>query len=351
MKTSTDATAGNAGNAGTAANVGWTAHEERSSLVWLRAMRSIAIGLGRPATRLLLAPIALYFMLTSGIARRESARYLARALGRPARALDVYRHFHAFASTLLDRVYFLQERFDQFAVRATGIETILVPFKRGDGALLFGAHVGSFEALRAIGAEHGLKVAMIMYEDHSRLINETLAALAPKAHLHTIGLGKIDAMLSLRRWLDDGGVAGLLADRTLPVQSSRSRNVRVAFLGAPARFSDGPFRLAAMLRRKVIFMAGVYRGGREYELRFIEIADFSQTLAGAGAAERDISIRAALERYVATLEALCREAPYNWFNFFDFWADDDTPLSAEHAVAPAPASRAAAASGVPRGPG
>jgi predicted LPLAT superfamily acyltransferase len=27
-------------------------------------------------------------------------------------------------------------------------------------------------------------------------------------------------------------------------------------------------------------------------------------------------------RYVAILEALCREAPYNWFNFYDFWADD-----------------------------
>ncbi len=28
-----------------------------------------------------------------------------------------------------------------------------------------------------------------------------------------------------------------------------------------------------------------------------------------------------MERYVAMLEALCREAPYNWFNFYDFWAD------------------------------
>jgi predicted LPLAT superfamily acyltransferase len=39
--------------------------------------------------------------------------------------------------------------------------------------------------------------------------------------------------------------------------------------------------------------------------------------------ERDQGVRAALERYVATLEALCRAAPYNWFNFFDFWADAD----------------------------
>ena len=38
-------------------------------------------------------------------------------------------------------------------------------------------------------------------------------------------------------------------------------------------------------------------------------------------------VAAALARYVATLEALCREAPYNWFNFFDFWADADAEIA------------------------
>ena len=91
------------------------------------------------------------------------------------------------------------------------------------------------------------------------------------------------------------------------------------FLGVPARFADGPFRLAALLRRKVVFMAGLYRGGNRYDLRFSELADFS-TATSAG--ERDALIGAALARYVATLEAMCREAPYNWFNFFDFWDED-----------------------------
>jgi predicted LPLAT superfamily acyltransferase len=30
---------------------------------------------------------------------------------------------------------------------------------------------------------------------------------------------------------------------------------------------------------------------------------------------------------VATLETLCRELPYNWFNFYDFWADADADAS------------------------
>ena len=110
---------------------------------------------------------------------------------------------------------------------------------------------------------------MVMYEDNARLINDTLAAIAPNAELHTIALGRLDAMLALRDWLDDGGLAGLLADRTLPGNNpQRSKTVVLPFLGAPARFSDGPFRLAALLRRKVVFMAGLYRGGERYDLRF-----------------------------------------------------------------------------------
>jgi predicted LPLAT superfamily acyltransferase len=307
-----------------AAPSGWTQQRERSSAWQLRAMRWIAITFGRRATRLLLRVIVCA-VIVDRATRRESKRYLDRVLGRPVRLRDVHAHVFAFLATVLDRVYLLQERFDEFVFEANGIETILDPVGRGEGVLAFGAHLGSFEALRMIGHDKGLRVAMIMYEDNARKISETLAALAPNASLHTIALGRVDAMLSIKRWLDEGGLAGLLADRTLPVHSQRSKSIALPFLGVPAMFSDGPFRLAAMLRRKVVFMAGLYRGGRTYDLRFIELADFSG-LAGPGpgsGAARDLAIRAALERYVQTLEALCREAPFNWFNFYDFWAHDD----------------------------
>jgi predicted LPLAT superfamily acyltransferase len=311
-----------------AAPTAWTRQRERSNRFLLLMMRWLALALGRRATRVLLHPIVGFFILDRAT-RAHSARYLSRALARPATWGDVYRHLHAFASTVLDRVYLLQERFDEFSFSASGRDAILVPFARGDGVLAFGAHLGSFEALRMIGHDKGLRIAMIMYEDNARLINETLAALAPQAELRTIALGRVDAMLSLRRWLDEGGVAGLLADRTLAAGSQRSRLVAIPFLGTPALFADGPFRLAAMLRRRVVFMAGLYRGGRDYDLRFVDLADFGAL--DASAAGRDAAVRAALERYVATLEALCREAPYNWFNFYDFWADAETSPAADAA--------------------
>jgi hypothetical protein len=309
---------------GATAAAGWTRQRERSNLTSLRLMRWIALAAGRRISRALVYVAVFYFVVAGGELFRHSRRYLDRALGRQATWRDVHRHLFTFTATVLDRVYLLRERFEMFEVEASGIETILGPVGRGEGVLACGAHLGSFEALRMIGHDKGLRVAMIMYEDNARLINATLAAIAPDAKLHTIALGRVDAMLALRHWLDEGGVAGMLADRTLPGSSHRSKTVTLPFLGAPARFADGPFRLAAMLRKKLVFMAGVYRGGNRYELHFSELADFST--AGA-ATDRDAAIRAALERYVATLESLCRSAPYNWFNFYDFWAEADASAS------------------------
>jgi predicted LPLAT superfamily acyltransferase len=310
-----------------AATADWSGTRERSQLWVLKLMRWFALAAGRRTARALLHPITLYFLLTGGRVRRESARYLTRALGRRASRRDVYRHLHAFASTVLDRVYLLQERYDVFELQRVGVECMDDALAHGQGIFMIGAHMGSFEALRAIGLQRGLKVAMVMYEDNARLINAALSVLAPRADtLRTIALGRLDAMLELRQWLDAGGIAGLLGDRTLPASSERSRTVALPFLGAPARFSDGPFRLAAMLRQRVIFMVGLYHGGNRYELRFMPLADFS----AVPSAERDARIGEALARYVETLDALCREAPYNWFNFFDAWADasdDATPTA------------------------
>lgn len=302
----------------------WTAAPERSNLAVLRGMCWIALTFGRRAARLALHPITLYFMLFSPDAKRQSKRYLARALGRPPVWRDGYRQVHAFASTVLDRVYLLRRRLELFELRTSGTEVLDATLAEGRGAFLVGAHMGSFEALHAVGRSRdaeGIRVAMVMYPDNARLINETLAAIVPDDKPRVIALGRMESMLEIRDWLDGGGLAGMLGDRTLPgSESERTGSVTVDFLGHPAGFNDGPFRLAALLRRRVIFMVALYLGDHRYDVRFEEIADFGPRPADA--AERERRIADAVRAYAARLEALCREQPYNWFNFHDFWRED-----------------------------
>jgi predicted LPLAT superfamily acyltransferase len=298
----------------------WRQREERSNRFWLRLMALLSLALGRRASRLVLPVIALYFALFAGAARRASRAYLTRVSGRPARFADVVRHFHHFAATVHDRVYLLNERFELFDVTIDGeahIETLLAaaPPASGRGVFLLGAHLGSFEALRALGrGRRGLPVAMVMYEENARRINAALAAINPAAVADVIALGTVDSMLRVRERLAAGALVGMLGDRGLGGEPTR----RVALLGEPVALPEGPLRMAALLRQPVLFMAGLYLGGNRYRVRFAPLADFTDTPAAA----RDAAIDAALAAYAREIEHCLRLAPYNWFNFHDLWASD-----------------------------
>ena len=256
--------------------------------------------------------IALYFTLFAPTARRASRAYLYRALGRWANWSDGYRHVFSFATTIHDRIYLLNARFDLFDIEVVGAEALHAALARQPGALLIGAHLGSFEVLRAVGrGRAGLRVAMLMYEENARKINATLEAINPQATQDIIPLGRMDSMLEARGRLEAGYLVGMLADRSLGGDATAD----CVFLGEPAPFPVGPWRLAAMLGRPVYFMAGLYLGGNRYQLHFVPLADFSATPRS----ERDAAIAAAMQRYADSLTHFCRLAPYNWFNFFDFW--------------------------------
>jgi predicted LPLAT superfamily acyltransferase len=302
------------------ATAAWTQHGERGNRFVLRLMAWVAVTLGRPVARAVLHPIVWYFLAFAPTARGHSARYLARALGRAPTFADRYRHIHCFAATVLDRVYLARGRTQAFDLRLEGAAMMDALVAQGQGALLIGAHLGSFEALHAVGASRpGLRVAMAMYPDNARLIHEALQAIAPGFHLDIIAIGRPGSTLAVRDWLDGGGLVGMLGDRVLGHEGQRGL-IELPFLGHTARFSDGPFRLALLLKRPLVFMAGLYRGGNRYDVRFEPLADFSAPPVDA--ATRDNLLRDALQAYVQRLESLCREAPYNWFNFYDFWNED-----------------------------
>ncbi len=290
----------------------WMQQQERSHAFVLRLMVWISLTFGRRLGRLVLHGIAAYFVVFAPMARRASRDYLGRVLGRHAGWRDGYRHVFSFASTIHDRVYLLNSRFDVFDIEVHGVQALYTALQKQPGALLIGAHLGSFEVLRATGrGRSGLNVAMLMYEQNARMINTSLAAINPAALQDIIALGRRDSMLEVRDKLDAGYVVGMLADRTLGDDAT----LEMDFLGQGAAFPLGPWRMAALLRRPVFFMVGLYVGGNRYQLHFEPLADFSDV----DRAGRDSAIAAAVRRYADCLERFCVRAPYNWFNFFDFW--------------------------------
>jgi predicted LPLAT superfamily acyltransferase len=294
----------------------WVTHRERGSMTLMRIMTFLSLRLGRSGGRVFLYLIAAYFFTFAPTARRHARAYLRRVLGREPTAADRFRHVLTFATTIHDRVYLMKERLDLFAISVEGEDLVSSALEAGSGAFLMGAHVGSFDIIRTVGQRQpALRVAMAMYEDNARRVNAMLAAINPAAKPDVIALGHMDAMLKIQEYLGRGIFVGVLGDRTLGNEATQE----VAFLGRPARFPIGAMRAAAIMRRPVIFMIGLYRGGNRYHVVFETLADFSKVERR----QRDAAVRAAIERYAGLLEQYVRSDPYNWFNFFDFWRGGD----------------------------
>jgi predicted LPLAT superfamily acyltransferase len=288
----------------------WLRRKERGSVLVIKLIVRLALLLGRPAVRLFLPVICLYFLVFSLASRRASSLYLSRVLGRRATLFDVFRHYHAFASCVLDRVFFLSNRTDLFDLRVFGEQVFKDIVAEGSGCILLGAHIGSFEVLRAVGRRQpDLRVNMVMFEENAQKIGAVLNAINPELAKDVISLGKPDSFITIQRCLEDGHFVGVLADRSL----TDERQVSHPFLGAPARFSVNPFRMIALLQKPVVLMVGLYRGGCRYDIHI-------ESFAALGEIPRRPSvedIENISSRYVARLEHYCRMAPYNWFNFYN----------------------------------
>ena len=298
--------------AGQATAAEWVRHRERGSLWLLKIMAYLSLRLGRSVSRLILYGIATYFFLFGPSARRHSRHYLRLALRRAPTARDRFLQILSFATTIHDRVYLVNEQFEKFNISIEGEAMVVAQASIGRGALLLGAHMGSFAVLHSSSRrQNGVRVSMAMYEENARKISGILAAINPKAVPDIVSLGQVDAMLNIAERLQQGGCVGVLADRTLGEEPTHA----VTFLGEQAHLPTGPMRAAAILRCPVFLMVGLYRGKNTYHVVFEPIADFSATTVGS----RHLAVRAAIERYAAVLEQYCRSDPYNWFNFFDFW--------------------------------
>jgi predicted LPLAT superfamily acyltransferase len=290
----------------------WTALPERGTPASLRLIAWIAVHIGRPAARLLLYPITLYFLISARAARRVSYEYLKRVRGRPPHWWNVFRHFHCFAATILDRVYLLRGEFEHFDVTLHEKEILHGQIESGKGCILLGSHFGSFEVLRTLGVtQQDFPLKVLMDIAHNQNITRFLDALNHKIASTVIVPDRPDTLLRVKESLDAGFLIGMLGDRL----SSCDKTTQCQLFGAPATFPAGPILISAMMHCPVILFFGLYRGGKRYEIYFEHFAQ--EVLLNRDCRAEDI--QRWMQLYVDRLEHYARLAPYNWFNFYTFW--------------------------------
>jgi predicted LPLAT superfamily acyltransferase len=261
----------------------------------------------------LVAIVAGWYWLFDPRARRASRDWLRRVQSGPVRRRQVFRHIRTFAQVTLDRVFLLTGKDRGLELTRTGHEHLSAQLATGRGAILLGAHLGSYEAMRAGGAHDDVPIHIVGHFANARRINAVLSRLSPGRSAQVIHVGDdpVGVMARVRARVEAGDLVALLGDRI----GLGDRVVRVPFLGEEALFPAGPFLIAHVLRCPVFLVFGLYTDPGRYDLHCEPFAERVE-LPRAG---REEALQAVVRRYAARLEHHARGAPYNWFNFFDFW--------------------------------
>lgn len=294
----------------------WEQQRERSTGFMLWLLVGIARVCGRPIARLILWPTVAYFLLTAREQRRASRDYLRRVLGREPRWTDLWRHFHTFASCMLDRVFLLAGISRGLSVDVQRTPSGYAWTRAQRGCIVLLAHAGSFETIRVEGSiEHRLPIRVVMDKAHGRMFTGLLERLNPQLAARIIDASARgpDLVLKMKTAIEAGDLVCLMADRVRAGEPF----VDVPFFGGSARFPLAPWIIASVLDVPVVLGIGLYRGGGRYEAHIEGLFERVRL----DRRRRVDSARPYVETYAARLESLLRTAPYNWANFYDFWTD------------------------------
>lgn len=302
-----------------AGNTEWADIREVGFIAGMRFLFWVYSSVGAWAIKVALQPVVFYYFFTNRIARNSSRYFLHRVSlinGTEGPTwLDVYRHLLAFAQATVDKlgVWANSDILDK--VIFENRELLHEQLESKQGAILLGAHLGNMEICRSLSrANTKLKLNILVHTGHADMFNRLLQELHVESELELIEVSQLSPATAIRLadCVANGEFVAVLADR-VPV-SSNSRSRRVSFLGEEARFPEGPFILASLLKCPV-YTLFCTRSGSDYRIRCDKFAD--QVLLPRK--NRSAALQAYISRYAAVLEDNVRRSPYQWFNFYSFW--------------------------------
>jgi predicted LPLAT superfamily acyltransferase len=300
----------------------WSRLAERGSMGAIRLLVWTHRAFGRGAARALLDLAVLYYYLRERAWRGSSRRYLASvwsrpegraALGREPGALAPILHYREFARQAYDRMLLWGGGLDLFQLDHEGSEHLFRLARERRGALLLGAHLGSFDMARKLAKQYGIALNVVMFTAHAERINQLFEELDPESRVRVVQLepGSVKTAFAIKACLDRGELVGILADR-IPADASEEP-IWVDFLGRPHPFPRSPFLLACLLGCPTLVSLCVRTGPARY---FARVAQLDAGLRWPRG-EREKGAEELAHAFARELEGVALAHPYQWFNFFD----------------------------------
>ena len=325
-------------NEGEGKPVHWSKQKEQVSGYWLlKFLLTLFQILPVVFLRVLAFPVGLFYFLFSKRGRNESRRFLRKAASfaedpeirkKCLSRLGPLRHIISFSLAVVEKLQSWGNKYSFSGIHfQNDTDELVKDLENEKGVFIIASHLGNMELLRALannnltGVSRNVPVTAIhdmkVNENFSRMIKE----LNPESVMDLISANEIgpDTAIRMEERLASGGIVTMTGDRTS--SSGDGKNYRIPFLGEEAPFPSGPFYMAALLQAQVYFVFALRRGDLslkpEYDMHVHKI----DLQIGSTRKERTEFSSALARSFAAFLEGYCKESPFQWYNFYDFWSE------------------------------
>jgi predicted LPLAT superfamily acyltransferase len=179
--------------------------------------------------------------------------------------------------------------------------------------------IRALAGLNRTGVSREIPVNAIVDFGVSAHFNRMLTELNPQSMTHLIGAKDMgpETVILLQERLAAGELVVIAGDRTSG--SEGSRFLSLPFLGEEAPFPYGPFFLASLFGVPVYFVFALRRKDLSLSSAYVMHIHKSGVSFDCPRREREGRIRELASLFVRRLEQYCKEHPYQWYNFYDFW--------------------------------
>lgn len=283
----------------------------------------------------LVFPVSFFYYIFSARARHETRLYQKQLIsythGEKIKFPHPLRQIISFSLCVLEKIEGWSGKFElnRIDFQNDSIDELRRQLSEGKGALLIGSHLGNIEMLRSLasfnrtGVDRPVPVTAIMAVKATEKFNKTLAEMNPGSALNIISPDSIgpDTICQLSECIEKGGLVVIAADRTSA--NARNRYISEIFLGKEAPFPYGTFLIAALLNVPTYFVFALRKRNVMLYPKYNMYVRKSDISFSCTRSERENRIKTMCAEFCRELESLCREYPFQWYNFYNFWLMPD----------------------------
>jgi predicted LPLAT superfamily acyltransferase len=270
---------------------------------------------GRRAAYVMATFVALYYVLFQPSVRDRSRPYLARRFPRRnalLRLWDSYRITFEIGKVLVDRAALGMLGPGQLTVCHSRREELLEKIREERGLILVTAHAGcwqfAMESLRMLETP----VSLLLHREEGDVDLHIFEHRGDDAAFRVIDpAGPLGGALEMLHVLKHGEVLCIMGDRAMGGDRS---TVEVEFLGGRVRVPFIPYQLASATGAPVVVIFPYKSGPGNYSLQVAKVLRVPEGLGRVPGAYRPYA-----EAFIRALEGFVDEHPYQFFNFFDMW--------------------------------